>query len=51
MTPDADTEPFARGINSCQFMNDGDPWWIVSIFWQGESPEFPIPQEYIGDIG
>ena len=47
----SDEEPFARGINSFQFMNDGDRWWIVSIFWQGESPEFPIPEEYIGDIG
>ena len=46
----ADEEPFARGINSFQFMNDGDRWWIVSIFWQGEGPETPIPDEYIGDI-
>ncbi|MDX1492963.1 MAG: hypothetical protein R3253_02735 [Longimicrobiales bacterium] len=47
----SDAEPFARGINSFQFMNDGNRWWIVSIFWQGESPDFPIPAEYIGDIG
>ena len=46
----ADEEPFARGINSFQFMNDGDRWWIVSIFWQGEGPETPIPDEYIGGI-
>jgi hypothetical protein len=45
-----DDEPFARGINSFQLMNDGERWWIVSIFWQGESPEFPVPDEYIGDI-
>lgn len=45
-----DAEPFARGINSFQLMNDGERWWIVSIFWQGESPDFPVPDEYIGEI-
>ena len=44
----ADTEPFTRGINSFQLMNDGERWWVVSIFWQGESPQFPIPDKYIG---
>jgi hypothetical protein len=44
----ADTEPFARGINSFQLMNDGERWWVVSVFWQQESPSFPIPDRYIG---
>lgn len=47
----ADTEPFARGINSFQLMNDGERWWIVSIFWLQESPEWPIPERYIGGVG
>lgn len=47
----ADTEPFARGINSFQLMHDGDRWWVVSIFWQSESDAFPIPERYIGEIG
>ena len=47
----SDTAPFARGINSFQLMNDGSRWWVVSIYWQGESSEFPIPDEYIGTIG
>ncbi len=42
-----DVEPFARGINSFQLMHDGDRWWIVTIFWQSESPEVPIPSEYL----
>lgn len=46
----SDSEPFARGINSFQLMNDGERWWIVSIFWQGEGEDFPIPEEYIGAI-
>jgi hypothetical protein len=43
-----DPEPFARGINSFQLMNDGERWWVVSVFWQGEGPDFPIPEKYIG---
>ena len=46
-----DAEPFARGINSFQLMHDGDRWWVVSIFWMGETPEFPIPEMYIGGVG
>ena len=43
-----DTEPFMRGINSFQLMFDGDRWWIVSVYWQGESPAAPIPDKYGG---
>ena len=42
-----DPEPFMRGINSFQLMNDGNRWWVVNIFWQGETPEFPIPAKYL----
>ncbi len=44
---EGDPEPFARGINSIQLMNDGRRWWVVSIFWESESPRTPIPQEYL----
>jgi hypothetical protein len=47
----ADTEPFQRGINSFQLMKDGERWWVVSIFWQAESQAYPIPDQYVGDIG
>ena len=43
-----DEQPFARGINSFQLMHDGSRWWVVNIFWQSESPAFPIPEEYGG---
>jgi len=45
----SDAEPFARGINSFQLMYDGDRWWVVSIFWQSEGPNNPIPARYIGN--
>ena len=42
-----DPKPFARGINSFQLWWDGSRWWVVTIFWQGESPGTPIPAKYL----
>ncbi len=42
-----DPKPFARGINSFQLMNDGKRWWIVTIFWQEETPTNPLPPKYL----
>ena len=39
-------EEFVRGINSLQLINDGRRWWIVSIIWQDETPDHPIPDIY-----
>ena len=43
----ADPKPFARGINSIQLMNDGSRWWIVSVYWQAERADNPIPSKYL----
>ena len=43
----SDKEPFARGINSIQLMNDGQRWWIISIYWRGESKDLPLPKKYL----
>ncbi len=40
-------EPFARGINSIQLLNDGKRWWVVSILWDSERPDNPIPEKYL----
>ena len=37
--------PFARGINSIQLLNDGSRWWIVSILWDEERSDNPLPKE------
>ena len=42
-----DAQPFQRGINSFQLVNDGKRWWIMTIMWQGETPDNPIPTEYL----
>ena len=44
---ESDPEPFMRGINSIQLFNDGTRWWIVTIYWQHESPETPLPEKYL----
>jgi hypothetical protein len=45
-----DPEPFMRGINSIQLFNDGKRWWIVTIYWQHENLEGPIPNKYLEGI-
>ena len=45
----ADEKPFMRGINSFQLWNDGKRWWVITIFWQSESKDVPIPEKYIGE--
>ena len=42
-----DEKPFARGINSIQLWNDGKRWYVVTIFWDSERPNNPIPAKYL----
>lgn len=42
-----DPSPFMRGINSIQLWNDGQRWWILSVLWQAESADTPIPGKYL----
>jgi hypothetical protein len=42
-----DKTPFMRGINSFQLLNDGTRWWVVTIYWQHESPDNPIPTKFL----
>ncbi|HKR53812.1 MAG TPA: hypothetical protein VJR93_05645 [Chthoniobacterales bacterium] len=42
-----DSEPFMRGINSIQLFNDGKRWWVLSIYWQHESAQQPLPKHYL----
>jgi hypothetical protein len=37
---------FDRGINSVQLLNDGKRWWVVSIFWDSERPDNPLPAKF-----
>jgi hypothetical protein len=41
-----DPKPFLRGINSMQLFNDGKRWWVMTIAWSPETPEYPLPKQY-----
>jgi hypothetical protein len=43
----ADGEPVARGINSIQLLYKDDRWWIVTIMWDNETRDNPIPEEFL----
>src|SRR5271156_2531076 len=42
-----DAQPFARGINSFQLLYDGKRWWVVTIYWQEEDADNPLPKEFL----
>jgi hypothetical protein len=44
---DLNGKPIARGINSIQAVNDGTRWRIVEIVWQAETPDAPVPAQYL----
>ena len=37
----------ARGINSIQLINARGRWWIVSLMWEQEAKQHPIPEKYL----
>jgi hypothetical protein len=39
--------PFQRGVNSFQMLYDGQRWWIVSILWDDERKDNPLPPELL----
>ncbi|HEV2707822.1 MAG TPA: hypothetical protein VGV59_18020 [Pyrinomonadaceae bacterium] len=43
----SDPQPFARGVNSIQLFHDGTRYHVVTIFWDFERPDNPIPAEYL----
>jgi hypothetical protein len=42
-----DPEPFTRGINSFQLAYHGGRWWVMTIMWDVERADNPIPPEYL----
>lgn len=42
-----DGPPIARGINCIQLLRRDNRWWIVTIMWDNESKDNPIPGEFL----
>lgn len=42
-----DEAPYSRGINSFQLLHEGGRWWILSVFWQPEWEDLPLPARYL----
>lgn len=40
-------QPFDRGVNSIQLLNDGERWWILAITWAAESSGEKLPAKYL----
>jgi len=40
-------KPFARGINSFQLVRIGNAWKVMTILWDAERPETPLPEKYL----
>jgi hypothetical protein len=41
-----DEAPFARGINSIQLLQHAGRWRIVTVMWDQERPDNPLPARY-----
>ncbi|AMW06718.1 hypothetical protein GEMMAAP_09400 [Gemmatimonas phototrophica] len=46
-----DAAPFQRGINSIQLLNDGTRWWVMTVYWDAERADNPIPARYLKPSG
>lgn len=45
-----DAKPFSRGVNSIQLAYERNRWWVVTIFWDAETTENPIPDKYLKTV-
>lgn len=42
-----DAKPFARGINSIQVAKFGGRWWVMTVMWDQERADNPLPAKYL----
>lgn len=41
------SQPYSRGINSIQLLKDGGRYWIITVYWDHERADNPIPEKYL----
>jgi hypothetical protein len=49
ISSEADGEVLRRGMNSYQLWYDGRRWYVVSILWDDERPDQPLPPSALGE--
>ncbi len=42
-----DATPIERGVYSIQIIRASHRWWIVSLMWEVERPDLPLPRAYL----
>ena len=42
-----DEDPFLRGVNTLDLVRVGDEWKVLQVLWQQETPQMPLPDEYL----
>ena len=45
-SPD-DERPFMRGVNTLDLVRVGGEWKVLQVLWQQETPQTPLPAEYL----
>jgi len=43
----ADADPYIRGVYSAQLLKDGERWWLLSLSWDMETEDNPLPDRYL----
>ena len=44
---ESDVRPFMRGVNTLDLVRVGDEWKVLQVLWQQETPQMPLPDEYL----
>lgn len=45
-TPEEST-PYKQGLASIQLYNDGERWWVLSMYYKNENDQEKIPSKYL----
>ena len=40
-------EPLRTGTASIQLFNDGERWWVLSMYWKNETQDAQVPEVYL----
>lgn len=42
-----DSTAYKQGMASIQLYNDGERWWVISMYYKNETEDDKIPEEYL----